>query len=252
MKTVAIVPVYNEAKTVVDVLDRLEGFVDDILIINDGSRDESESVIMAWLSRGHKGEFVTFAKNQGYATVIMTSYELMEDRLRDNELDEDDIIVTIDADGQHRPDDIPRLISYMTEKDLDGVRARRRLDEYPKLKQVGNKVISLLLSPLAGQQLYDALSGYWLLRARTLPPLLDYVTGYRYSTAPEISIILPRLGFKMSDSFYVDSPFPRSNTLWRDVAIDLALGVTALAKVEFNRKSPRIRIPAISKSVKGA
>ena len=249
MKTVAIVPAYNEAKTVIDVLNRLQNFVDDILVINDGSKDETERLILKWLAAGGQGELVSFAQNQGYATAILTGYALIEERLLNGRLEQTDIVLTIDADGQHHPEDIPRLIAFMLENNLDGVRGRRRLDEYPKLKQIGNKLISWTLSPLAGTRIYDALDGFLLQRVSTLEAVLDYVTGIRYTTAPEIAVILPRLGYRISDGLYIDSPCPKSNTKFRDAFLDVVLGVVALFRVVFRVKTRRRPLPVFGRRV---
>ncbi|MCK4267218.1 MAG: glycosyltransferase, partial [Actinomycetia bacterium] len=52
MKTLALVPVFNEATNILEVLEELEDFVDDIILVNDGSWDESEKVIKEWMADG--------------------------------------------------------------------------------------------------------------------------------------------------------------------------------------------------------
>lgn len=251
MRTFAVVPTYNEAKTVIDVLDRLVGLVDEILIINDCSQDESEELVLAWLARGRPAELISFQQNQGYDRVILSGYALVEAKLRAGKIRSDDIIITIDADSQHKPEDIPRLVRALVENHLDGVRARRRLDDYPQIKQLGNKFISLALSPWAGTRLHDAHCGYLLLRAWTVPKLLDYVTGYKYSTSPEIAVVLPRVGYRVSDEIYVDSPCPRSHTKFRDAFLDFLFCPLAFFKVELALKSKRRPLPAIARQVRG-
>lgn len=238
MKVIALVPIYNEAQGITGVLDVLQDYVDEVLLINDGSTDDSPRLAAEWLDQGGPGELVTLDHNRGMSAAIWVGYALLDKRLRAGDLAPDDIIVKMDGDGQQRPEDIPRLVEYLKAPKTDGVRARRKLDNYPAYKRIGNKLLSWAISPLAGRRTYDVMSGYCLLKAKTLRPLLTYATtGYRYSLQAEITVILPRLGYNINDDPVVEVPLFRSRTKFSDVVTIWCLSLGALLKVKLGIKS---------------
>jgi len=241
MKTIALVPVFNEAKNIVDVLNEIEEYVDEILIVNDASWDDSEKLITGWFASGHAGQLITLNKNKGNAAAIISGYAFIELRLHAGTLDETDIIVTIDADGQHKPSDIPRLVDFMVERDLDMVRGRRSFAKYPRHKRLGNRLLSWVLSIAAGQKLRDSMSGFCVQRAYTIEPLLRYATGYRYAMQGQMTVILPRVGYKISDEPLVEVAYFQSHTRYRDVVTIVALTYAALFKAIFKLDAGRRR-----------
>ena len=251
MKTLALVPVFNEAPNILYVLADLENFVDEVLVVNDGSWDESEERVLEWMSQDeHNVELVTLKRNLGMSGAMLTGFALLQKRIEEKTLMENDIIVKIDADRQLKPSDIPSLKKVLIQENLALVRARRKFSRYPKYKLLGNKFMSATISILAGQRFWDVESGFVVMRAGTLRPLLQYSTGYRYSLADELSVILPRLGYNVSDEPLVDVPYFRSNTHVRDVLINLVLGFVALVRVTFKIKSNPKRQLEIGKRLK--
>lgn len=246
MKTLALVPVFNESTTIIQVLMDLEGFVDDILLVNDGSSDESENLIRKWMADGHhNAELVTLKRNSGYSRATLTGFALVEERIKKKQIGKNDIVVTIDGDGQHKPSDIPVLKEYLQEDDLALVRTRRQFEKYSKYKRLGNKFMSSTVSIIAGQRCFDAESGFLLMRASTIRPLLQYATGYRYSICDEFAVILPRLGYKVSDEHLSEVLYFRSNTRISDVIINLTFSFIALLRVKLRIRStttPRLKI----------
>ncbi len=238
MKTLALVPVFNEATNILEVLEELEDFVDDIILVNDGSWDESEKVIKEWMADGnHNAELITLKRNLGMSGAMLTGFAVLEERIQEKQLGENDIVVKIDADRQLKPSDIPILKEYLEEHDLALVRARRDFNEYPKYKRAGNKFMSWIISVFAGKRCFDVESGFLIMRAATIRPLLLYATGYRYSLADELAVILPRLNYKVSDEPLVEVPYFRSNTRVSDVIINLVFGFIALLRVKMKIRS---------------
>ena len=251
MKTLALVPVFNEAPNILYVLTDLERFVDEILVVNDGSWDESEDRVLEWMGQGeHNIELITLKRNLGMSGAMLTGFALLQKRIAEKTLMEDDIIIKIDADRQLKPSDIPSLKKVLIEENLALVRARRKFSKYPKYKLIGNKLMSAIISLLAGQRFWDVESGFVVMRAGTLRPLLQYATGYRYSLADELSVILPRLGYSISDEPLVDVPYFRSNTHIRDVFVNIVLGFVSLVRVSLKIKSKPNRRLEIGKRLK--
>jgi glycosyltransferase involved in cell wall biosynthesis len=153
-KTVcAVVPAYNEAKFIGGVLDRMPDYVDTIVVVDDGSRDETPHIARA------KGALVvTHNINRGVGAAFHTG---VDKALKLNV----DIMVTIDADGQFDPKDIDTLIDPISDGSADFVTASRFKDKnlaptMSRIKYWGNIGMSRLISFLTGQKFYDVSCGF--------------------------------------------------------------------------------------------
>src|SRR5207247_10007276 len=109
-----------------------------------------------------------------------------------------DGVVTLDADGQHDPAEIPELVAKARETGADIVIGSRMRDVrgMPWLRVAVNRIMSWLISLLAGRRIEDSQSGYRLHRARVLRAV-RLVTD-RYETETEILIKAGRRGFRCS------------------------------------------------------
>jgi hypothetical protein len=132
-------------------------------------------------------------------------------------------VVTIDADGQHKPEYISAIRKYMLGKKADVVLTRRNFSVYPVYKILGNRFLSWTNSILSGMQYKDVESGLRLLKVKTLKPILEYYTGVQYSCAQEIALISARSGFKIDNDFRVDIAYYRAGTTVWDGFIVLFL-----------------------------
>jgi glycosyltransferase involved in cell wall biosynthesis len=105
-----------------------------------------------------------------------------------------DAIVMLDADGQHDPTLIPRLVQKAEESDADIVIGSRmgNVGQMPWLRQATNRTTSRLVSFLARQRIEDSQSGFRLIRTRRLPEL--HLTTDRYDTESEMLIQAGRKG----------------------------------------------------------
>ena len=152
-KICVVMPAFNEAKLIGGVLDRMPDYVDTIVVVDDGSTDETPHIAQA------KGDFlVTHNVNRGVGAAFHTGVD------KALELNAD-IMVTIDADGQFDPKDINQLIDPICDGEADFVTASRFKDKrlaptMPRLKYWGNIGISRLISFLTGQKFYDVSCGF--------------------------------------------------------------------------------------------
>jgi glycosyltransferase involved in cell wall biosynthesis len=152
-KICVVVPAYNEEKLIGSVLDSMPDFVDTIVVVNDGSTDETSNIAQA------KGALiVTHSKNRGVGAAfhsgINKALELTVD-----------IMVTIDADGQFDPQDIYKLIDPIIDDNADFVTASRFKNKelVPKMSKIrywGNIAVSKLISFLIGKRFYDVSCGF--------------------------------------------------------------------------------------------
>ncbi len=239
VKKIALIPVYNEELTLPWVLDALIPVVDVIVIVDDGSSDRSPFIALGRAGGRVDIRVFRLPENRGMSAALREGFLHLAGRLDRAELDADDVVFTIDADGQHDAGEIGPLCSFMEAKRLDVVLTRRSFTLYPFHKRAGNFLMTLWGSLWSGFRYYDVESGFRAMRLRVLPPLLDYYTGCRYSCAQEIAILTARLGFRVSNDFVTLIRLYRSQTRSRDVVINAVLGFWAFARWALRSKVAR-------------
>ena len=153
MKTLIIIPAYNESENLPKLFDALkeaEGDVD-IIVINDCSRDNTEAVCIS-----HNIKVVTLPVNLGIGGAVQTGYRYA---LYHNY----DIAIQIDGDGQHDPKFIPYLIKRIEEGNHLCIGSRFIENEgfqSSKIRRIGIKYFSRLIKFLTGTLITDPTSGY--------------------------------------------------------------------------------------------
>ncbi len=158
MKLIIQLPALNEEKSITTTLaaipQRVPGVdVQEVVVVDDGSTDKT-----AELARAAGAVVVSHERNRGVGAAFRSGI------LKGMDLNAD-IIVTIDADGQFDPDDIPKLIAPILEGRADFVTASRFKDpalipEMPGTKLWGNRFMSRWVSSLTGQHFYDVSCGF--------------------------------------------------------------------------------------------
>jgi hypothetical protein len=238
LRRIAVVPVFNEEPTVVGVLEELLTLVDEIVVVDDGSTDHSREVILGWsLGRQHV-HTILFNQNQGLSAAYFAAFREIGARLNAGELDAGDLVITVDADGQHDPADLDRLTARVTDDGFDAAVARRDMSGYSFVKRAGNGLLSLWASLWAGTRLYDVESGFRVFRAGPLVEALKYYHGYRYSETVEVAVVLPRLGYTIANDVSVPVPVQRSRTRISDGIIDALAMIGAWWRVVAGRHKP--------------
>jgi glycosyltransferase involved in cell wall biosynthesis len=158
MKLVVQIPALNEEASIEKVLSSIPrqiAAIDEIvlLVVDDGSRDRT-----AELARANGAVVVSHVQNRGVGAAFRTGIS------KSTELNAD-IVVTIDADGQFNPGDIPRLIAPIVSGEADFVTASRFMDpalipEMPSSKRWGNDFIARWVSSMIRQRFYDVSCGF--------------------------------------------------------------------------------------------
>jgi len=132
MKIVAIIPAFNEEESIKRIIQKTREYVGDIIVIDDGSTDNTKSK-----AEGESVIIVHHYKNMGLGKSIADG---INEALK---LDAD-IIVQLDADGQHNPEEIPRLLAPLLDNSADVVVGSRFLDgddqTMPAIKRAGNRI----------------------------------------------------------------------------------------------------------------
>ena len=249
-RRIAVVPAYNEEATVAEVLERLSKLVDEVVVVDDGSTDATRSEIQRWLPGHDHVRLIVHDTNQGMSEAYYTAFTDVRQRIIDGEISADDLIYTIDADGQHELAVLEELQRIMLHEGLDALLVRRDLSGYPRYKQLGNQLLSVWASLWAGGPLLDVESGYRIFRAGALANALDYYQGYKYSETVEVAVVLWRLGYKVRNDVVVPVPIYRSRTSMTDVVIDLWCIPAAALRVQRRRPAtPEVPVAGLAKPV---
>lgn len=144
-KTIAVIPALNEEKTLKKLLPEVKKYVDEIILIDDFSKDNTSKIARKY-ARVIKNE-----KNMGYDACLDKGFKLA-DKLGAK------IIITLDADGQHLPEDIPKFLSPILNENSDLVVGKRpykaRFMEYLFSKYASKKIG--ISDPLCGMKSYNS------------------------------------------------------------------------------------------------
>ncbi|MFH1597602.1 MAG: glycosyltransferase family 2 protein [Patescibacteria group bacterium] len=149
MKKFIVIPAYNEEKTIANVINNVRKYYNNIIVIDDGSSDSTYD-----LATGLGVHVYRHIINRGLGGALGTGIAAA---LRH----EADIIVTFDADGQHRAEDIARLIRPIEAGQADVVIGTRATDKegMPLTRQLANSIGNLVTRLLFGIWVSDSQSG---------------------------------------------------------------------------------------------
>lgn len=189
MRTCALIPCYNEALTIRDVVEGVLSYIEDIIVIDDGSTDGTG--IMA-----HKGGAMVIChrENKGKGEALRTGFNYIKGS------DKWDSVIILDGDGQHDWHEIPRFLeiaqrtkaSIVVGDRMTGILPFRHM---PIIRWLTNKTTSYIISRLAGQRIPDSQCGYRLIRTDVIKDL-ELLTS-RFDTESEILIKSARRGYKI-------------------------------------------------------
>ena len=189
MKIIVGIPAFNEEKNIAVLIIQLKKIVDEIIVCNDGSTDLTSKI-----AEELGVTVINHEKNLGYGAAIRSIF------LKSKNLD-GDILVTIDADGQHRIDDINKIINPIIDGKSDLVIGSRFLDEsedeVPQYRKVGIKVITKITNTTMKKQLTDSQSGFRAYSRKVLNELNLSELGMGIST--EILIKASTKNFRISE-----------------------------------------------------
>jgi glycosyltransferase involved in cell wall biosynthesis len=183
------IPAYNEEKNIAGIILKLKEITNTIIVCNDGSTDLTNKIAE------ELGVIViNHPKNLGYGAAIRSIF------LKAKEINSD-ILVTFDADGQHRIEDIKHVIQPIIENKTDIVIGSRFLNEknseVPEYRKIGIKIITKITNASINQKITDSQSGFRAYSKQVLEQLSPSDVGMGIST--EILIKSSTLGFKISE-----------------------------------------------------
>lgn len=166
-KICAIIPFYNESKTINEVISQTAPYVDLVIAVNDGSTDDSESRIL----NDKKVVLISFGKNNGKGYALHAGFIESINR-------KCTLTITLDADLQHKPIYIPKFISAMEKFDIVIGNRMHDIKKMPLQRILSNKLTSYLLSKKTGKQLFDTQCGFRSFKTQILKEILPKFKGF--------------------------------------------------------------------------
>jgi len=187
-----IIPAYNEEPNLGLVLEDTKlilqkmGVPHEIIVVNDGSRDDTANV-----ARKHSVILIDYDKNLGKGAALIKGFR----RAKGN------IVVTMDADGSHRAEDIPFLLSPMLNGgSFEAIVGSRFVDEVGRrstssLHLIGNRIINALILMATGRYISDSQSGFRAYKKNALGKIKLHSSGFDIES--EMTIKILKKGFKI-------------------------------------------------------
>ncbi len=184
MKTYVVIPTYNEAKTIGWLVRKIkETAVKDVVVVDDGSIDATYKI-----ARENGAVVLRNERNLGKGTSLKTGFDYC---LAKN----CNAVITMDGDGQHSPEEIPRLIDFAESSKADIVVGNRmhHPQGMPYLRFLTNKFMSVVISSLLDQSIPDTQCGLRLLKKEVLKNIR--LKSANFEIESEILVQAVRKGF---------------------------------------------------------
>ena len=189
MKITIGIPAYNEEKNIAGIITKLKRYTNDIIVCDDGSNDLTREI-----AEGLGATVISHETNKGYGAAIKSLF------LKAKEL-KTEVLVTFDADGQHRIEDIPIVSQPIMNNEAELIIGSRFLDteseDMPNYRKVGIKIITKVTNLSIKKDLTDSQSGFRAYSMRALQNITPSDDGMGVST--EILIKANNTGLKIGE-----------------------------------------------------
>ncbi|MEK6934314.1 MAG: glycosyltransferase family 2 protein [Nanoarchaeota archaeon] len=212
MKTSIIVPVYNEEKTIKEILIKVlaSPIEKDIIVVDDCSTDKSYKILKKYANENII-TLLKHEKNQGKGAAIRTGLQAVNS----------EIVLIQDADLEYDPEEYPRLIEPILEEKAEvvyGTRLHKNARiEMHKLHYVGNKFLTLVINLLYGAKVSDMETGYKVIKSDIIKNM--NLKARKFDFEPEITAKLLKKGHKIYEipiNFNPRSFKEGKKITWRD------------------------------------
>ncbi len=212
-----IIPVYNEEKTVAEILTRvwrapLAGWEREIIVIDDGSTDTTRKILKSWEK---KVTVLYRSKNEGKGSAVTMGLRKSSG----------DIILMQDADLEYSPDDYPVLLTPFENDHVNIVYGSRFLGPHLSTMFIyaqGNKFVTLVTNLLFNTNITDMETGYKVFRKKVLEGIT--IRAKRFDVEPELTAKVLKKGYQIYEVpiSYFGRKFSEGKKLtWRDGVVAL-------------------------------
>ncbi len=186
-----VIPLYNEENTIKDIINKIPNhYQNEIIIVNDGSTDKSVQRVTEIVDKNIV--IVNHKRNEGYGAAILTGIKKAKG----------DIIVTMDSDGQHNPEEIAKIIQPLLNDSADIVIGSRYLGKInfkiPLHVKIAEIIIKLFMKLLYGQVIHNNQNGFRAFKRNTIKIFEDLrYTGMGFTT--EVLLYSAYKGYKIKE-----------------------------------------------------
>ena len=182
----AVIPAYHEEKHIGDVVRRTRQQLDHVLVVDDGSGDETQK-----RAREAGAEVAIHSENRGKGEAIKTGLRHWLDRQLE-------FVIILDADGQHRPEEMDRFVAAAVSAARPKLIVGNRMKDVsrmPLVRRIVNRYMSKKISGVCRQEIPDTQCGFRMLHRELIPDLLGGTNRFDYET--EMLIVASRKGFRI-------------------------------------------------------
>jgi glycosyltransferase involved in cell wall biosynthesis len=188
-----IIPVFNEELTIGDIVARTRSTLEqfklpyEVLVIDDGSVDRSAEISQA--SEAH----VLREAHEGKGHALRLGFERAKG----------DVIVTLDSDGSHQPEEIPLILRCMMENKVDFAIGSRFFDtdvnnaKIPNVNRIGNRMFSDLIQLFTGVKISDSQSGFRAIKSSVIKKMRLNSRGYEVES--EMLVKALKMGVRVAE-----------------------------------------------------
>jgi glycosyltransferase involved in cell wall biosynthesis len=181
-----VVPLYNEEESIAELVDWIgkvmneNNFSHEIIIIDDGSNDSSWQIINNLEAKNTSVKGIKFRRNYGKSAALYSGFEVAKG----------DVVITMDADLQDSPDEIPSLYKMIIDEDYDLVSGWKKKRHDPISKTIPSKFFNFISRKLTGIKLHDFNCGLKAYKNELIKNIEVYGEMHRY-----IPILAKQAGF---------------------------------------------------------
>ena len=224
-----IIPAFNEEKSIKDVIRSIQQECQDcdVVVINDGSKD-----LTAEKAEQCNETVITLPVNLGIGGAVQTGL------MYANKMGYD-VAIQLDADGQHKAEEVNKLLKAMESKEYDLVLGSRfiKKSDYPStfMRRLGVQIFSFLINLVTGQRIHDSTSGFRAFGPEAISFLAEnYPVDF---PEPESLVILKKNGFQIKEVAVAmqerqggESSVTRFKSVYFMISISIAILINAIKR----------------------
>lgn len=185
MKTCVILPAFNEAENIANIIRKIKKIDIDVIVVDDGSKDSTSSI-----AEKEKAYLIRHPRRRGKGTSLKDGFDYARRRGYD-------IIITMDADGQHGPSEIPLFIKKAKETEASVVVGDRLTDpaDMPPIRVLTNRFMSKIISAICHQRIPDTQCGFRLFHRDAINSI--EIEARKFEIESELLVKLSRKGYRI-------------------------------------------------------